>query len=435
MLLILAVALLVRLAVVVLYAHEPGGTPDPAFYWNAGANIAEGNGYRSPAGDLTAYFPPGYPYFLGGLMAAIEAIGLANVGASAIGAAQALLGTATVLLVILTGRLLGGSAVGLAAGAIVALWPNLIAYSAAFLSETLFVALFALFLYATARMVIATQAGWRWTLLAAGTLGAATLVRPQVLVAVPALVLAWLIAGIGWRRTVLWALALTAGTVVVVAPWAARNATVFGAVVPVSTNGGVNLCIGFSSQAWGGFHLSPDCVIAESYSQGSESELANDRILSAAALDWIARNPEEIPLLSIRKLRYTYWPDNDGLQGIESYGASPIISTQIRPALELTGNVFYAFIALLAVAGFAVTTVRCTRDRTGQKVGWLILALTLSGALIPVLVFGDPRFKVPVTPLLAILAGVALVTGARRLRADRGEATETVEAPRRTVAS
>lgn len=47
-LLILAVALLVRLAVVVLYAHEPGGTPDPAFYWNAGANIAEGNGYRSP---------------------------------------------------------------------------------------------------------------------------------------------------------------------------------------------------------------------------------------------------------------------------------------------------------------------------------------------------------------------------------------------------
>lgn len=369
-------------------------------------------------------------------MAAIEAIGLASVGASAIGAAQALLGTATVLLVILTGRLLGGSAVGLAAGAIVALWPNLIAYSAAFLSDAFCGPL---------RFVpvrngthgdrypsrVALDSPRRW-----GPSGRRRSVRPQVLVAVPALVLAWLIAGIGWRRTVLWALALTAGTVVVVAPWAARNATVFGAVVPVSTNGGVNLCIGFSSQAWGGFHLSPDCVIAESYSQGSESELANDRILSAAALDWIARNPEEIPFLSIRKLRYTYWPDNDGLQGIESYGASPIISTHDPPGVGADGQ---RVLRIHRVAGCSRirrdNRCRCTRDRTGQKVGWLILTLTLSGALIPVLVFGDPRFKVPVTPLLAILAGVAVVTGARRLRADRGEATETVEAPRRTVAS
>ena len=36
---------------------------------------------------------------------------------------------------------------------------------------------------------------------------------------------------------------------------------------------------------------------------------------------------------------------------------------------------------------------------------------TLSGALVPVLFFGDPRFKLGLAPLLAVLAGVALSIG------------------------
>ena len=39
---------------------------DPAFYRFFGEAIASGRGYINPwSGDFTAYYPPGYPYFLG----------------------------------------------------------------------------------------------------------------------------------------------------------------------------------------------------------------------------------------------------------------------------------------------------------------------------------------------------------------------------------
>lgn len=429
-LVVLAVALALRLAVVAWLAHEPGGTPDPAFYWNAGRSIAEGTGYQSPAGFLTAYFPPGYPYFLGAVMAAIDALGLQGMGASVIGATQAVLGTGTVLLVILTGRLLGGRRLGLVAGAVLAIWPNIVAYSAAFLSETLYLGIFAVFMYASVRMVADGSPSWGWTVMATASLGASALVRPQILLAVPLLVVAWLIAGMGWRRAVLWALALVAGTLLVIAPWAARNASVFGQVVPVSTNGGVNLCIGFSDRAWGGFHLAQDCTPAESYSGGPASELTNDRILTATAREWIAEHPGQIPTLSILKLRYTFWPDNDGFQGIESYGASPAIPPQVRGPMEFTANIYYAAIALLAVAGFVILTVRCAGDRSRQAGGWVLLALTVAAAIVPAMVFGDPRFKVPVAPQMAILAAVTLVTLAKVLLSRDNTRTSDPEGSR-----
>ena len=50
-----------------------------------------------------------------------------------------------------------------------------------------------------------------------------------------------------------------------------------------------------------------------------------------------------------------------------------------------------------------------------------LLGLILAGVMVPMLFFGDPRFKVPTTPLLAIFAGVAAVALVDRLRAPSAD--------------
>ncbi len=407
---IVGLALLLRLAAAVLFAHEPSGVSDPAFYWNAAGGIADGEDYQSPYGHPTAYFPPGYPYFLGEVVRGARAVGFDSATVAAAGIAQALLGAVTVLLVILTGRLIGGRSTGLTAGALVALWPNLVLYAAAFLSESLYLPLFMLFAYALVRWAAGGGVVWSWLLVAAAALGASTLVRPQVLVAVPAVAVAALLAGFGWRRTGTLVAALVLGAVVFLLPWTVRNQSVFGQFVPVSTNGGANLCIGYSDAAWGGFHLSPECAGAGSYVQGPAAELAGDRSLTRAARTWIAAHPDRVIPLAVAKMQLTYAQENDALQGIDSYGESPGVPAVVRPPLEFVGNVFYALVAVLAVIGLGVQAVRCLRDRTGTATGWFLVALTVSAALVPAFFFGDSRFKVPVAPLMAILAAVTVTT-------------------------
>ncbi|MCZ7629565.1 MAG: hypothetical protein M5U19_11150 [Microthrixaceae bacterium] len=61
-------AFVVRAAWVMAFAKIPGGgiISDPVLYHAYGQRIAEGQGYMSYWGFPTSYYPPGYPFFLGG---------------------------------------------------------------------------------------------------------------------------------------------------------------------------------------------------------------------------------------------------------------------------------------------------------------------------------------------------------------------------------
>ena len=60
-------------------------------------------------------------------------------------------------------------------------------------------------------------------------------------------------------------------------------------------------------------------------------------------------------------------------------------------------------------------------------VGLIVLFVTLAGVLVPVSAFGDPRFKVPLEPTIALLAAVTLVqvwSWIRTARAPQAEPSE-----------
>ncbi len=415
-----AMATGIRLVWVLAFARTPSGLSDPLLYHGYGIRIATGRGYASIAEHLTAYYPPGYPMFLGALYRLGDALGLIDAADLEggqewlVGVSQSLMWGVAAMAVVVTGRLVFDRRVGLLAGLLLACWPNLVPYAAAFLSESLFVCLFTLFLAAvslaaaTVRREPGDRTRWWWAVaVAALTSAGATMVRPQVLLSLVAVAVAWALGGMGWRRVGALLGACTAALVLVVTPWAVRNHGVFGHAVLISTNTGDNLCVGYQDDATGGFMIRDACDTGEFYTDGPAAEYRRDVETRRRALEWIADNPEQVPWLSVKKLFQTFRSDSDGMGAVESYGADVFLGSPWRGLWVGLGTVYYAAIMLTALAGLVVVGRRSWR-RPRDAAALALVAATLAGVGVVVVFFGDPRFKVPTTPLFAVLAAVAL---------------------------
>ncbi len=415
-----AVAVATRLVAAALLVESPVGLADPFLYQAFGQAIAAGYGYISLLGQPTAYYPPGYPFTLAVLQWPLDRLGVPEALPVVAAVAQALLGGATAVVVTVAGGRLAASLrsgldprwVGVAAGLLVACWPNLVVYSTVLLSETLFVASVSAAL--AALLVAGRDVRWGPPLAAAAlATGVATLVRPQALLYVPAVAAAWAFARVPRRTVLLGVAVLLAGAAVVVVPWTIRNTLVMGSPVPVSTNLGDNLCIGFQDGATGGFSMNAACGTGTTYVDGPEVEVERNAELQRRAVEWIAGHPAELPVLSVRKLWITFGSDWDGVRAAESYGAAPQLGDAQRQVVHAAFDVAWWAMVGLAVLGL-VATVRTPGRREVEP---LVVVLTLlAGAVVPVLFFGDPRFKMGVAPSLVLLAAVGLGWTRARVR-------------------
>jgi len=433
-----AVAAAVRVAWVLFASRPPQGLSDPKIYVAAAESRARGDGYTSLHGLPTAYYPPGYPFFLGGLRAALDVVGAGAHHVLVTGLVQALLGGVGAGAVVLIGcRLVARTQPrrdlrpGVLAGAVVTLWPNLVLHTAVVLSETVFLAGFYVALAALCAWLDLGDDGSvrrRRALGAVVVVGTAwaTLVRPQsVVLLVPAAALAWWLGGVPLRRAARGVGLVVAGLALAVLPWTMRNVVVMDAPVPMSTNTGDNLCMGFNDDANGAFIQTPECFTDGRYVDGPEVEVERDAELRGRALRWIASNPGALPRLSLQKLRATFVHDADAVAAWESYGEDVHLGDGARAALRWASDLYYWAVALVALGGLVLVgadTRRARRDRRPPPVhALLVAAVTLGGVLIPVLFFGAERFKVPIVPCLALLAAyVPARFWARRSEAPEG---------------
>jgi len=418
----------IRLVWVLVMSRTPKGLSDLTLYPGFANTIADGRGYLSLGEHPTAYYPPGYPYFLGGIQWVLDLVGLDDHLVLVAGLVQALLGGLAAAAVVVVGwRLVGtgprGVRVGIIAGALVACWPNLVVHSSLMLSETLFIAVFCVLLAFLVNLVDDTGELVRARFVAAALLlGVCTLIRPQAaLLLTPAIIVVWALGGLGWRRTLQRALALLAGILVVLTPWIIRNAVQLDAFVPLSTNTGDNLCMGFNDDASGGFMVAEDCETGEFYVDGPAAEVRRDGENRAAALSWALSNPTRLPALSWDKVRLTYVDDRDGLRALESFGDDVFLGDSTRTAVGRVMDVYFFGVLALAAVGAVLLAPRAWRDRRLDSTPLLILAVTLAGLVVPIASFADTRFKVPVAPCFALLAAVAVGAALERWRRPEQE--------------
>jgi hypothetical protein len=193
---------------------------------------------------------------------------------------------------------------------------------------------------------------------------------------------------------------------VAVLPWALRNQDVFGRAVLISTNTGDNLCVGYQDDATGGFMIRDACDTGEFYTDGPAAEYRRDVETRRRALEWIADNPEQLPWLSLKKLFQTFRSDSDGMGAVESYGADVFLGSPWRGLWVGAGTIYYVVVMLAASVG-AVQVARRSWRRPRDPAGLALVAAALAGVVVVVVFFGDPRFKVPSTPLFVLLAAAA----------------------------
>jgi 4-amino-4-deoxy-L-arabinose transferase-like glycosyltransferase len=388
------IALAVRLAAVgvTLAAGQGGEFPDTAHYVGMARNIAEGEGWHVQPW-ARAERPPLYPLFLA--LHLLLAGGIAPALTT-----QAVLGAAACAAAARIGARLWGPRAGALAGLLAAAYPPLVFVSTRFLSEAVYIPI------VVAQLLAAVEAGRAafaresrraagWALLAGALGGLGTLARAAHLLFPLALAAAFAVAW--WRARQLAApdgaailaggvLLLVAAHLLVVAPWTVRNRVVLGAFVPVTTQSGKALYEAAFPGATGGpveWRDHPAARDVAGRARGLD-EVAEDRLLRAEAWRSIRDNPLRFASLAVVKL-YRLWTP------------VPNHAPYRHPLVLAAAVLVCAPVLVLAFLG-------ALRLRRGSILVVLLLALPLYVTLLHTVFIGSIRYRLPVEPVLLLLA-------------------------------
>ena len=407
---VVVVGLAIRIAWVLWATRQPSTAGnamflDPARYLGYAREIAAGRGMTEPLTQApTAYYPPGYPWFLGIITWASKPF--TDEPWLVAGLVQAVLGAVSIGLVGFVAKRLAGPVAGLVAAVVFALYPNLVFHTGALLGETLYNALFLAFLALLLSRPWNAEFGTARILGCGVLLGLAVMVRPISLAVIPVVVLCWLWSRKDYRVTFRFTVVLLIGVVGCIVPWTIRNEIRLDALVPISTNTGDNLCMGHADGATGAFQPVEACQTDYEFLDGVPAELGSDKEKQRIAFRGMVDNIDREPWLLWRRT-YFMWirdGDHDGLFAVQSYRQDRWIDLDTEAHLIWIADRYY----WLVVAAGLVGLVQLARRKEPEA--FLLVGSTIMTAAVPLMFFGDQRFKVPVIPLL-IIAGACLADG------------------------
>jgi 4-amino-4-deoxy-L-arabinose transferase-like glycosyltransferase len=400
---IFALALALR-AGFVLWA--PGVVSGDGLWHNARAvGIAGGVGYVNLDGSPSIAWMPGWSLLLGGLYALFGvhlALGFAT---------NALLGAATSVMLAALGARLFSPAVGILAGALYAVWPGNVYYTATMMSETLFNALLVgcLLLLGVATGPRCGRPG-RWVAGAGAAFGGAALTKAEPLILAPVLVTCIALGPWSGRRRVGLAALFLLVTAAALSPWVVRNYLHFDRILVTTGTGPANAWLGHHEGAGGGQSLATANVQARYLREHPEA--------SGYRLAWefARRHPHEELRLAWKKLVLTYGSDDDAVTLIR--GVRPRKRRNITPRAEWRlrrlANGYWAAVAVLALVGLSGVRGWSRRARL------LVLGVPACWLLVHLLFIGGSRFHVPETPCIALAAGAGCLRLRDAFRSRRG---------------
>jgi 4-amino-4-deoxy-L-arabinose transferase-like glycosyltransferase len=409
---------LVALALRVGYAWlatGPAAQPysDAADYDAIAWNLAGGHGFSlSGAGGPypTAYRPPVVPWITSLLYRAIGHRFFAAV------LLQCVFGAMVPLVIARIGGAMVGGGVGRLAGWIAAVDPLLVFFSGYLMTETTFTVTLLLALLASVEWVKTPRGG---RALGVGVLwGVAALTRPTAL-PLPALIAAWAWVPLGLTvagRERLRQVALIAlGTALVVGPWTLRNALALHAFVPVTTGGGRAFLDSNNPVLWndparrgGGistYHIEP---YAGEFK--GKSEVEADAIAARRGWEFLNAHRSEWPAMAAAKLG-RFWRLHAERAGTGSW----------RTARSLLDRLVALPDPLLvwSLITFPLGLWGAARLAHGPRRWFLSLPVLviLFFTALAIVYWGSLRTRMPIQPLIALLAAIGLDDLRRRLRA------------------
>jgi 4-amino-4-deoxy-L-arabinose transferase-like glycosyltransferase len=381
-------ALAVRLAWLKFGSWESG---DSQWYIAAARNIAFNHIFSSDGTDPTAYRPPLYSALIAALWFGEPApVFLVLI-------IHTVLGALTVTLVYLIARRHAGRAVAVLAAIGMALAPMTGRFTAVILSETLFTFLLTLGVFFWAGKQYA------WTGIAFG-LGALTRVT-----LLPFVILLPLLTLLGpWRSYRRGYLMIALLSLAVASIWIVRNVVVFHRFIPVAASGyGTNLLIGSMDTSEADDVTRRKALLRSvdtTTGAPSADETEFDRVRLGAALRriadhpgrWVVARAQQYPRLFVDSGRYMF-----GSEGIPFRAAV----RERRLGQVLVRSVF--IIGNLLVFVLAIAGVFAERSRFAGLSHLTLFPIFLAMISLPLWI--EPRYGLPMMPLVAILSAAGMV--------------------------
>lgn len=359
---------------------------DAAWFLRSGVGIANGQGY-SENGYPTAYWPVGYPGFLGALF---WLFGADPVVAKT---ANILMSAGSAYLVLRITRLAFRSETAARLALLLfALYPNNIAYTSLVLTEIYFT-----FLTLCGAYLFMAKSGWGF-LFASGLLfGLAALTKPQVIFLPGFLILLSFLkhgeSG-GWRTQFVRGALLYAAMALVLVPWTVRNTLVMGEFVWLSTNGGATLLTGNNPSADGGYKEDDPLVARRNFSV--KDQVDADRRAGALARQWISENPRRfLELVPLKAWRL--WATDGEAEWMYQIGYQKHAQyRQVFLAVRVANQGYY--VALIVGLFISLGLMRSGPNRPDEPWVYFGYVFAIYVTAISMVFSGQSRFHFPVMP-------------------------------------
>lgn len=375
LIIILLLALALRLAWSLAQSHSPDPRLGDQFeYLSLGRNLLHTGElkfhdarFEGDHADVYAYRTPGYPLFI--------ALCGGNVTATRI--AQSLFDTSTVLAIYLLARRWLAPNPSLLAAALVAINPFLIYFTALVLSETLFTALLA---WGLCLLVRLRPIAWFCGI---ALLAVSVHVRPS---AIALSILLPVLAVPTWPQRLRNAAIATLFLLGLLFPWGWRNARhpQVRAWVFTTTNSGITTYDGFHDAATGASDQAAFLTDMKGLLSRMD-EVERDEYLATTAHEWIRDHPARSLSLMGRKIIRTWSP-------------MPLSSEYGSTLYRAVGLLFSLPFDLLVLLGL-------WRSNLARPAKVILLLPAVYFTLIHALSVGSLRYRIPVEPPMAVLAG------------------------------
>jgi 4-amino-4-deoxy-L-arabinose transferase-like glycosyltransferase len=326
-------------------------------------------------------------------------------------------GAITCVLIYCFARDLFGRRVGLFSGLLAAVYPYLYMYDGWLYSESVYTCLLLAFCYTIYRMQ--RKAHWGLMVLGGVLLALLSLTRPNGLI-ILVLFLMWAFF-LGWRRLLAWrvvvqsALIITGVTLVLIAPWTARNYVVTGTFVPIAVGDGKVLIGAYNDmiidrpdylaswvKPWESrpsvYHEFPD-----NCARGCE--VAREQAYKLDAEHWVQTHLNQMPrLLALHFVNLWQIDTQEADLAINRFPHQ-----RSSMAVVFMMHVITPVVFLLAAIGVFVA-----RKRWPELLFfYLIILVTIAQS---VYFYGMARFRAPMEPMLIILSAATVWWIQKRFR-------------------
>lgn len=262
------------------------------------------------------------------------------------------------------------------------LLPNNLFSSNVLMTDYLFLFVTWLILY----LVLKYDNSYVYLILVGVLIGLAAYIRPLALI-FPILFLIYFVKFKNEKSSFLKFGLITVFMFLTILPWTYRNYNLFGSVIPVSANTGINFLIGNHANSNGGYNFDTAAF------PDNKNEVIEDRMAFQKGMDEIWNNPIKSMLrIPVKVLKAYYRFDSSFIWSFKQ------TSNYISPVV-LSTFFYFSNVLFFLIIFFNVVYVLKYKVSFNSKLNYLFLLFYIFTIFLIIIFFGSDRFIIPLIPI------------------------------------